>query len=112
VRRSVRLVAAAAAVGLLSTGCQLGRSLSQEEVVVYFGQNATAAEHVAAERHCAHFPDIRPEPIPTHAVASARLYDVRYQVDGASNYTLNRLYNCLVGQPGVVGVDIPDTGGF
>jgi hypothetical protein len=91
----------------VTAGCA---SLSQREVVVVFGQDSTPAQHRAARDACSGFENASPEPLPTSSrYASERLSDVRFRVDKASDGQINDLYTCLRKQPGVVGVNIPDT---
>jgi hypothetical protein len=101
------------AVGLLAllpalAGCRFTQSLSVREVVVHFAPTASQAVHLAAERHCHGYPGVVPEPFKYSKLPSSQAFDVRYRVDRASDYELNRLYVCLSAQPGVVGVDMPD----
>lgn len=96
-----------AAAALVTAGCA---NLGRREVVVVFGQDSTQAQHRAARAACSGLPNASPEPLPTSTrYVSERLSDVRFRVDKASDGQISDLYNCLRKQPGVVGVNIPDT---
>lgn len=108
-RRGV--VAAAVLVPVLAlTGCHYGRGMTFREVVVHFAPAAPERAHLAARAACVGAaPQTSPEPLPSGRVpTSTRELDVRFRVDGASDYDLQQLYSCLMRQPGVVGVDLPD----
>ncbi len=105
-----------AAVGLALTGAvllsacgQAGAALRRQEVVVVFDRSATQAQHVAARDACSGLPNVTPEPIGSSKALAGRLNNVRFRVDNADAAQVNRLYMCLQKQPGVVGVNVPDT---
>jgi hypothetical protein len=102
-------IAAAAMCGLAGvSGCN-SSALSKQELVVYFAQSASAAEHDAALRACAHAtPAATPEPIATTSLPSNSVGDVRFRIDHADDKDLAVLTECLAKQPGVTGVDVPD----
>ena len=88
------------------TGCNA--SLNKREIVVHFKSTATEEQHAAARDACATAsPHASPEPIVHNSYATTRIDDIRFRVDKASDYDLNRLYQCLSKQPGVVGVSDP-----
>ena len=101
------LLCAIAAMGLLA-GCRQLGSLSQQEVVVVFKSGATQADHARVYAACKGLDGIQPEPMVTESKYPATLqYNVRYRVDGASNYQLQQLYNCLAKDPSVAGYKPP-----
>lgn len=110
--RAARVVAVAvlaSGLGLSAVGCSGQSALTFREVVVKFAPSATPEQHRAARAACDGLPHTSPEPIPSNAGKAARLNDVRFRVDQASDAELNALYQCLIRQPGVIGVDIPAT---
>lgn len=106
--RRAAVAVAAGSVAVLATGCN-SSSLSKQELVVYFAQNAPASDHVAALRACSHVsPATVPEPIETSSLVSNDVGDVRFRIDHANDREVALLTECLNKQPGVVGFDIPD----
>jgi hypothetical protein len=106
--RRIRLGAASVAVLFGMAGCNAS-ALSKQELVVYFNQDAPAADHTAALRACAHAtPDATPEPITTSSLPSNAVGDVRFRIDHADDKQVALLTECLAKQPGVKGFDIPD----
>ena len=101
------LLGAVAAMGLLA-GCRQLGSLSQQEVVVVFKSGATQVDHARVYAACQGLDAIQPEPMVTESKYPATLqYNVRYRVDGASNYQLQQLYDCLAKDPSVAGYKPP-----
>ncbi len=92
------------------TGCgRYADQLRQRELVVKFDPGATPQQHRAARAACAGIPNTSPEPIGPGTLKSSRLNDVRFRIDNASYRELARLTECLNRQPGVRGIDIPET---
>ncbi len=107
VRRLALCTVAVALFGSLA-GCN-SSTLTKQELVVYFTQNAPASEHTAALKACAHAaPNANPEPILKSDLASDQVGDVRFRIDHADDKDIALLTECLNKQPGVVGVGIPD----
>lgn len=108
---SVRRIAfgfAGVAVLLGTGGCNTS-SLSKVELVVYFNQDASAADHTAALQACGHAtPAATPEPIVSSSLPSNAVGDVRFRIDHANDKQIALLTECLAKQPGVTGVDVPD----
>jgi hypothetical protein len=108
---SVRqLVLCTIAAGLVTSlaGCN-SSTLTKQELVVYFTQNAPTSDHTAALKACAHAaPNANPEPILKSNLASDQVGDVRFRIDHADDKDIALLTECLIKQPGVAGVDIPD----
>jgi hypothetical protein len=105
-----RLAGMAVAVGvaLMLAGCN-DSALTKRELVVYFGDDATSADHAAALHACSNVtPEATPEPFVTSGPAADQVGDVRFRIDHADDKALATLENCLDRQPGVVGADIPD----
>lgn len=76
-----------------------------------FKPGTTQATRLQVRAACSRLPQARPEPLPTDHLASDRLYDVRYQVGGASDAQLAKLQQCLQRFPAVVGIDFAAPGG-
>jgi hypothetical protein len=107
--RAASSLAAVACVALVAVaGCN-----SRRELVVHFAPSASAEDHNAARAACSTAaPHASPEPAPsasTRGVTPA--YDVRFRVDQASDRDLNQLVQCLRGQPGVAGIELPQDDG-
>ncbi len=103
------LVGVVTAAALLAVaGCN-SSSLTKQELVVYFNDNATEAQHVAALHACAHAaPAASPEPITTSKLPADQVGNVRFRVDHANDKDIALLTECLTKQPGVKGFDVPD----
>jgi hypothetical protein len=107
IRRAAVVVATLATITAVA-GCNTS-SLTKQELVVYFDDNAPQAEHVAALHACAHAaPEASPEPITTSQLPANQVGDVRFRVDHANDKDIALLTECLDKQPGVKGFDIPD----
>ena len=97
------------AAGLVALGGCNSSTLTKQELVVYFTQNAPTSDHTAALKACAHAaPNATPEPILKSNLASDQVGDVRFRIDHADDKDIALLTECLNKQPGVAGVDIPD----
>lgn len=103
------LLGGLAAAALFSvSGCNTS-ALTKRELVVYFNQDASAAQHDAALKACAHVtPEATPEPFQTSSVPADNVGDVRFRIDHANDKALATLENCLYKQAGVKGAEIPD----
>jgi hypothetical protein len=101
-RLAALLLCAVAAMSVLA-GCRQLDSLSRQEVVVVFKTGATQADHARVYAACQGLDGIEPEPMVTDSKYPATLeFNVRYRVDGASNYQLQKLYDCLAKYPSIV----------
>lgn len=110
VRRAAGVVLAVVLMASAVTGCgAYGARLRQRELVVHFDPRATPAQHLAARDACTGIPHTSPEPLVSPASRVSRFTDVRFRIDDASQRELARLTQCLGRQPGVRGVDIPET---
>ena len=93
------------------TGCaKFDAALGQQEAVVQFKNGTPNATRLQVRTACSHIPEAKPEALPTDHKASDLLYDVRYQVDNASNAQIAELEQCLQKYPSVVGIDIQTPG--
>ena len=111
-RRTAAAAAAAAAVLTLVTGCAgFSRAFGQQEVVVQFRAGTAKATRLQVRAACSHIPNVKAEPLPTTSLASAQLYDVRYQVGAASDAQQAQLDACLGRFASVVGVTPVSPGG-
>ena len=107
VRRAGICLAALGATALL-TGCNTS-ALTKQELVVYFDDNASQADHVNALHACGHVaPNVNPEPIINSTLPANRVGDVRFRIDHADDKSIALLTECLDKQPGVKGFNIPD----
>lgn len=101
-------VAGGIAVATLLAGCRQTASLSKQEVVVVFKDDATAADHARVYNECQGLDGVDPEPLVTDSKYKATLQNnVRYRVDHATNYQLQQLYECLGKDPSVIGYKPP-----
>ena len=78
--------------------------------MVQFKNGTPNATRLQVRTACSHIPEAKPEALPTDHKASDLLYDVRYQVDNASNAQIAELEQCLQKYPSVVGIDIQTPG--
>lgn len=110
--RQLTVATAVAACTVALAGCN-NANLTRREAVVHFDPSATTADHTRVREACATAaPHASPEPAPSASTRGVSPpYDVRFRVDHASDRDLNQLYQCLMHQPGVLGVDVPDAGG-
>ena len=107
VRRAGIWVAALGAI-VFASGCNTS-SLTKRELVVYFMDNASEADHTNALNACDHVaPDVHAEPITRSTLPSNQVGNVRFRIDHADDRDIALLTECLDKQPGVKGVDIPD----
>ena len=102
----------AAALALATGGCAtFDKAFGQEEAVVQFQPNTAKATRLHVRSACSHIPQVRVEPLPTTNLYSAQVYDVRYEVGGASDAHLAQLQVCLQKFPSVVGVTFSSPSG-
>jgi hypothetical protein len=102
---AARLVAVAAAAGVLAGCGQIDAALAKQVAIVRFKPGTTLASLLQTRRACAHVPHLRLLPNPLHPG------EVRYQASGASGKDLARLQTCLQRFPAVTGVAIQDSAG-
>jgi hypothetical protein len=110
------LVAAAAAVltAVALCGCsQFDKAMGQQEEVVVFQPNVTAAVKLKVRDSCSHIPNVDVEPLPTDHKLSDEVYDVRYEVGTASEVELAQFQQCLAKYPPSViqGIETDTPGG-
>lgn len=102
---------AAAALALGAAGCAgFNKAFGQQEAVVQFQPGTPKAVKLRVRAACSHIPQVKPERLPTTNLESAQVYDVRYQVGGASDAQLALLERCLGKFPAVAGVDTTTPG--
>lgn len=112
-RRPAWLAAAAAmtVLALATGGCSgFSKAFGQEEAVVQFKPSTAKSTRLQVRAACSHIPQVKAEPLPTTNLASAQVYDVRYQVGGASDAHVAQLQVCLQKFPSVVGVNFTTPG--
>jgi hypothetical protein len=104
--------AALAAVAVLTAGGCAGfsKAFGQQEAVVQFRPGTPKSTRLQVRSACSRIPQVKPEPLPSASLPSAQLYDVRYEVGGASDAHLAQLQQCLQRFPSVVGVDFQAPG--
>lgn len=101
-----------AALTLATGGCAtFNKAFGQEEAVVQFKPYTAKADRLQVRSACSHIPQVKVEPLPTTNLASAQVYDVRYEVGGASDAHLAQLQVCLQKFPSVVGVTFNNPSG-
>lgn len=100
---------ALSAPALLAAATACSGAFSKRELVVYFNQNATQAQHRSALTACSGVaPHTSPEPMLKSRFVSDQVGDVRFRIDKADDRDITILLRCLTKQPGVVGYDIPE----
>lgn len=110
VRRTAGTLVAVVLVSAPLSGCgRYGERLRQRELVVHFDPDATQEQHRAVLRACTGIAHTSPEPIGSGTSKSARFNNVRFRIDNATSRDIARLTECVNGQPGVRGIDIPET---
>jgi hypothetical protein len=108
-RLAVLLLAGVIALPLVAGCGSYATKLRQAEAVAVFAPNATVAQRLAARAACSHLQNVVPEPLATSGRKSDQVYGVRFRIDHASGQDLARLTECLQKQPGVVGVETPES---
>jgi hypothetical protein len=107
---------AAAAVIVAAACCSAGcakfdAALGKQEAVVAFNPGTSQATMMKVRSACSALPDATPEPVPTGANATNGTYDVRFDVQNASDADIARLTQCLSKFPSVQGVNLEQEGG-
>jgi hypothetical protein len=105
--------AALAAVAVLAVGgcAKFDATFGQQEAVVQFQPGTSLATRLQVRAACSHISQVTPEKLPTDQLASDQLYDVRYQIGGASDAQIARLQVCLQKFRSVVGINFSTPGG-
>jgi hypothetical protein len=95
-----------ATVGLLVFGVYaiVDGPPAQVEAVVYFTPEATVAQKDAVRAHCPTVGRAIQEPASSQQLATNRVYPLRYDLSDASTSDRARLFACVQGRPGVVGM--------
>ncbi len=110
--RAVTAGAVIAAAVLASAGCaKFDAALGKQELVVAFRPGTSQAAMMKARSACSNVPNATPEPMPTGANATSRVYDVRFRIDHASDADVARLEGCLSHFRSVQGVNVEQPGG-
>ncbi len=110
VRATAGILVAVVLVSIPLSACgRYGERLRQRELVVHFDPDATQEQQRAVLRACTGIAHTSPEPIGSTTMKSSRLNNVRFRIDDATSRDIALLTKCLNGQPGVRGIDIPDT---
>jgi hypothetical protein len=91
----------------LTTLAHNGGGLGQREVVVVFAPAASQEQHASVLKICGHVRNATPEPMGSAKQLSARVSNVRFRIDRASDADVAQLLTCVQAQPGVVGFDVP-----
>lgn len=99
-------VAAFSGLGVWSTLTGAFDPLAQREIVVMFKDGTPRAERAHVRADCAAPPAVVAEPMGPGDRKHARLNDVRYRVDDASDGQIASASGCLNKHPSVVGVDL------
>jgi hypothetical protein len=92
-------------------GCsQFDKSLGQQQALVSFNPNASAASRLQVRAACGKLPNVHTTPIPKGVPLSDALSEVVYQINNAGATDIARLQECLQKYPSVVaGIDIQDS---
>lgn len=80
--------------------------LAQREIVVIFKNGTPYRARAAVQADCESPPAVRAEPMGKRGRKYARLNDVRYRVDKASDGQIAQASECLKKHSSVVGVDL------
>jgi len=99
------ILAAAACLG----GCKATAGLSEREVVVHFRVGTSLGTKAQVAAACSAVPNASPEPLPSSADSpQAKLNEVRFRVDKASQADINALYRCLRRYPSALDAERVD----
>jgi hypothetical protein len=91
-----------------AAGCRATRTLSQRELVVHFQLDTPLAQRAQVARACEHLPLASPEPLPASASsAAAKLNELRFRIDKASNAVVDRVASCAQHFPSVRYLEVP-----
>ncbi len=102
--RRCRIALSMAAVVVSASACHATSGLSTQEIVVVFKPGTTQTDHATVWAACQRLPGTSIEPlVTTSKYKSTLLNNVRFRVDHASNYQLQKLYSCLTAQKSVSG---------
>jgi hypothetical protein len=105
----VSLAVAPVAALLCVAGCRATQALSEREVVVHFQVGTSLADKARVAEGCSTVPRASPEPLPASADSpQARLNEVRFRVDTASQQDIQRLYACLRRFPSAINAEQVD----
>ena len=105
-------VALAIVTAVAASGCsQFDKAMGQQEEVVIFQPDTPNSVKLEVRAACSHVPDAVAEPLPTDRKLSDEIYNVRYQVNNASDIDLAKLSTCLTRFPSVVGMETNTPGG-
>lgn len=93
-------------LAVVSTLSGIFDPLGQRELVVLFKAGTSRADRAHVRADCEAPPAIVAEPMGPGDRKHARLNDVRYRVDGASNGQIASVSACLNEHQSVIGVDV------
>jgi hypothetical protein len=115
-RRPGRRAAAAglviAAAACVAAGCaNFNSALGKQEAVVTFSPGTSQAAMMKVRSACSGVPGAHPEAVPPGANATSGLYDVRFQINQASDTDIAKLESCLSRFHSVRGINIEQQGG-
>jgi hypothetical protein len=95
-----------------AAGCSnFDNALGKQEAVVAFRPGTSQDAMMKVRSACSGVPGAHPEAVPPGANATSGQYDVRFQVDQASDADIARLDKCLSQFPSVQGVSLEQEGG-
>lgn len=97
-----------AGLAVVTTVSGVFEPLGQREAVVHFKHGTPRADRARVRADCASPPAVVAEPMGPGDRMHARLNDVRYRVDHASNSQIATMSACLTKYPSVVGVHLSD----
>jgi hypothetical protein len=110
-RRAAVASVVIAAAACSATGCaKFNSALGKQEAVVAFRPGTTQDAMMKIRSACSGLAGATPEPVPTAANATTGQYDVRFQIDQASDADIARLTKCLSDFRAVQGVNLEQQG--
>lgn len=100
------------AAACCSAGCaKFDAALGKQEAVVAFNPGTSQATMMKVRSACSTVPGATPEPVPSGSNATSGTYDVRFNVQNASDADIARLTQCLSKFGSVQGVNVEQEGG-
>jgi hypothetical protein len=95
-----------------AAGCSnFNNALGKQEAVVAFRPGTSQDAMMKVRSACSGVANARPEAVPAGANATNGQYDVRFQLDQASDADIAQLDKCLSQFPSVQGVNLEQQGG-
>jgi hypothetical protein len=111
-RRTYVVLAALATAGLIGFGVYaiVAGPPPTVEGVVYFTGDATPAQKEAVRQACPSVGGVIQEPPDRNNLQLTRVYPLRYNLTKASSSDRAKLFECVQGRPGVIGISTETQG--